>query len=194
MTAPVSAMSVVVVSFNTREVLRKCLRSVVAASASQIIVVDDGSTDGSVEMVRRDFPCVMVLQNPSNVGYGASANAGMTACTSDYCLLLNADTVIPPDALIQLAAYLDAHPTAGVVGPRLVNPDGSLQRSIHQFPSTLVTLLDYSWLGRWLGKIPLLRKAYVASDSHERPRVVAQSSRAARRVPGGTRRPEVPSQ
>jgi N-acetylglucosaminyl-diphospho-decaprenol L-rhamnosyltransferase len=176
---PVSSMTVVVVSFCTREALRVCLRSVLSAGATEVVVADNGSTDGSAEMVARDFPLVSLLVDQSNPGYGAAANAAISRCRAEYVLLLNSDTWLRPGALEALRAYLDAHPEAALVGPRLLNLDGSLQRSCHHFPTPLMMLLDYSWVGRALDHIPVLRFFYLASFAHDRSRPVPWVSGAA---------------
>lgn len=167
-----TALSVAVISYNTRELLRQCVASVFADGAGEVVVADNGSTDGSVEMLREEFGQVQVFVDRSNPGYGSASNAAIDRCRSEYVLLLNSDTVLYPGALEALGAYLDAHPRAAIVGPRLRNPDGSLQRSLHEFPTPLITLLDYSWLGPLVGHVPGLRKLYVASDPHDRARRV----------------------
>ena len=167
-----SKISAAIVSYNTCNVLRACLRSVFEDGATEVVVADNGSTDGSLEMLRDEFPAAVVLVDRSNPGYGSAANAAIERCRSDYVLLLNSDTVLNPGTLETLRRYLDAHPRAAIAAPRLRNPDGSLQRSLHQFPTPLVTLLDYSWVGPFVGQIPGLRKLYLASDSHESARVV----------------------
>jgi len=125
-----SRIGVAVVNWNTRDLLRECLTSAVRDGATDIVVADNGSSDGSIEMVTREFPSVTLLVNPSNPGYGAAANAAMQKCTSAYILALNSDTTVRPGALSALADYLDDHARVGVVGPRLLNSDGSLQRSL----------------------------------------------------------------
>jgi GT2 family glycosyltransferase len=167
-----SDISVAVVSYNTRELLRQCLASVVADGAGDVVVADNGSTDGSVEMLRAEFGRARVFVDRSNPGYGNASNAAIAVCRSDYVLLLNSDTVLCSGALRALCGYLDANPRAAIVGPRLRNPDGTLQRSLHQFPTPFVTLLDYSWVGPLVGLVPGLRKLYVASDSHAKARVI----------------------
>lgn len=167
-----SDIAVAVISYNTRELLRQCLASVFADGAGDVIVADNGSTDGSVEMLRAEYRRAHVFVDPSNPGYGSASNAAITLCRSDYVLLLNSDTVLIPGALRALCDYLDANPRVAIVGPKLRNPDGTLQRSLHQFPTPLVTLLDYSWVGRVVGLVPGLRKLYVASDSHEKARAI----------------------
>ena len=87
------------------------------------------NSDGSIEMIRSEFPQVLLNVNTTNVGYGAAANQAIKACSAEYVLLLNSDTLLLPGALNALAAYLDQQPAAGLVGPYIQNPDGSLQLS-----------------------------------------------------------------
>ncbi|HEX3128319.1 MAG TPA: glycosyltransferase family 2 protein, partial [Thermoanaerobaculia bacterium] len=125
-------LAVVVVNHNTRDLLRSCLETVRAEAAediAEVVVVDNASTDGSPEMVRTGFPEVRVLANRHNPGYGAGANQGIAACRAPYILLLNSDTRLGGGSVAALTDWLDRHPRAAVVGPRLVNPDGTLQSS-----------------------------------------------------------------
>lgn len=128
-------LAVVIVNYNVAELLRRCLETVFASEGPftyRVCVVDNCSADGSVAMVRADFPQVEVIANDENVGYPAANNQGLRALgvESDapprYALLLNPDTEVPPEAFARLLAYMDASPAVGVVGPRLVKPDGSL--------------------------------------------------------------------
>ena len=167
-----TSMAVVIVNYNTRGHLRVCLRSVLAETPTEVVVADNGSADGSSEMVRSEFPRVVLLVNGANPGYGAAANAAIAHCRAEYVLLLNSDTVLRPGALDALRKYLDANPRAAIVGPRLVNPDGTLQRSCHQFPTPLVILLEYSWVGRVFRRIPGLRLRHLGSFAHDRSRAV----------------------
>jgi N-acetylglucosaminyl-diphospho-decaprenol L-rhamnosyltransferase len=167
-----SGIAVVVVSFNTREVLRACLESLRAAEVLEIVVVDNGSTDGSVEMVRRDFPRVRLVE-AANRGYGAAGNLGFRATTSEYVLLLNSDTVVEEGGIEALGEYLDQQPRAAVVGPRLRNPDGSLQPSCSAFLGTFRLTLEKSPLGKLLAHLPWIRNNVLLLWSpHDRARRV----------------------
>jgi GT2 family glycosyltransferase len=163
-----SVTGVVVVNWNTREFLRECLASVLRDGATDVVVADNGSTDGSAELVAREFPSVTLLVNPSNPGYGAASNAAVRRCSSEYVLVLNSDTVVQPGALAALAAYLDRHPAAGIVGPRLLNPDGSLQKSCFPYPSPFVPFLKRPPLASVVGRTPVLRERYVGRFAHDR--------------------------
>lgn len=167
-----SALGVAVVSFNTRELLQRCLRSIVAARPCELVVVDNGSTDGSVELVRDEFPGVRLIVNERNVGYGAAANQALASAGASAVLLLNSDTVLAPTALSALEAYLAAHPRAAVVGPRLANADGSLQRSTYPFPSAGDALLGESGLHLLVRRVPVLRERVLRTWRHDDARPV----------------------
>jgi len=128
------SIAVAVVNWNTRDLLACCLRSVVAQSPCELVVADNGSTDGSVELVRREFPAATLVESPGNPGYGGGANRAVGRCTAEYVLLLNSDTTLAPGALRALREYLAGHDRAAIVGPRLVHPDGTLQESCFRFP------------------------------------------------------------
>lgn len=139
-------LSVVVVSFNTRELLRQCLRSIYAqppAGGLEVWVVDNGSTDGSAAMVRAEFPAVHLVESPRNLGFAAANNLALPRCQGQYILLLNPDTALEEGALDALLSFMAAHPDAGAVGPRLVNPDGTPQPSGFRFPTLAMLFLDF---------------------------------------------------
>jgi N-acetylglucosaminyl-diphospho-decaprenol L-rhamnosyltransferase len=165
-------IAVAVVSFQTREVLEPCLASVVAAEPTEVVVVDNGSTDGSIELVRERFPSVNLVVNERNRGYGPAANQAIAATTAPAVLLLNSDTVLAADALASLGAYLGQHPRAAVVGPRLANADGSLQRSTFPWPSLGDLLVGDTGLHLLLPRLPAVRERFLRSWSHDRPRPV----------------------
>lgn len=129
-----SSIAVAIVNHNTRDALRDCLETVVAQTPAQTIVVDSASSDGSPEMVRQEFP-VVELRVSRNRGYGAAANVALARARSDYVLLLNADTRVTPGALTALVEYLDQHPSAAFVGPRVVDAHGTGQKTAHRFPT-----------------------------------------------------------
>ena len=128
-------LAIVIVNYNVADLLRRCLTTVFASEGSftyRVCVVDNCSADDSVAMVRTEFPQVELIANEVNVGYPAANNQGLRALGVEgdapprYALLLNPDTEVPPYAFSRLLAYMDASPEVGVVGPRLVKPDGSL--------------------------------------------------------------------
>jgi GT2 family glycosyltransferase len=165
-------IAVAIVSWNTRDLLRTCLTGAAGESPSEIVVVDNGSTDGSVDMVRTEFPAVRLEVLADNPGYGAAANHAMAVSTSTYLLLLNPDALVRPGALAALSRYLDQHPGAGVVGPRLLNADGTLQRSCHGFPRPWAPPLRRRALVSWINRLGGVREWWLESWSHDRARAV----------------------
>lgn len=143
-------LGVVIVSYNTRELLRACLASLRACTLPlRVVVVDSASHDDSAAVVRADFAEVELIALDRNVGFAASNNIGLArlfdegaTAAPDYALLLNPDTIVHPGAIEDLAAFLDRHPRVGMVGPRLLNPDGTLQPAAFRFPTLAMTLLD----------------------------------------------------
>jgi GT2 family glycosyltransferase len=139
MTSNVSNLiSIIIVSWNTARLLENCLASILTnppRSSFEIWVVDNASTDASPQMVREKFPQVHLIENRENVGFARANNQAIQQCTGNYILLLNPDTLITSGALQTLADFLDEHPQTGAVGPRILNPDGSLQISSHPRPT-----------------------------------------------------------
>lgn len=138
-------LSVVIVSWNTCELLRDCLASAIREGAGEIFVVDNGSVDGSPQMVRREFPEVRLLEPGDNLGFARANELALPLASGRHLMLLNPDTVVLPGAFQKLIAYLDAHPRVGALGPMLLNPDGTLQPSACRFPSLLTEF--YEWFG-----------------------------------------------
>lgn len=147
-----SAVSAVVVSYNVRELLIACVASLVEAREAgelhEIVVVDNGSSDGSPHTIRARFPDVRVI-DASNRGYGAGANVGIAETAGDYVLVLNPDTVVPQGTVRALAEYLDDHADVAVVGPLLRYPDGTVQSSARRFPSRWTPLFESTILESW---------------------------------------------
>ncbi|MGE0002384.1 MAG: glycosyltransferase family 2 protein [Fimbriimonadaceae bacterium] len=133
-------VSIVVVSWNTRELLRKCLESVSASDAQfpiQTIVIDNASHDGSAAMVEETFPDVVLVQNAENLGYARGNNQGISRASGEYVLTLNPDTELPTDALRKSVEILQSNHKFGCLAPRLIGLDRKPQRSIRGFPSIL---------------------------------------------------------
>jgi len=131
-----TSLSIIIVSYNTCDYLRDCLGSLSAQDrTAEIIVVDNGSADGSIDMVRDEFPQARVIEAGENLGFAKANNLGIRQSQGEYVLLLNSDTIAKPGALTALARFLDAHPEAAAVGPRLLNADGSRQLACYRFPS-----------------------------------------------------------
>ena len=140
-------LSVIIVSYNTRELLRGCLDSVFASLGSgleyEVIVVDNASADGSAGMIRDDFPRVRLLSNSKNRGFAASNNQAIRESSGRHVILLNPDTVVRHGALERMTRVLEERSGTGVVGPKLLFPDGSLQHSAFTFPTLAMVFLDF---------------------------------------------------
>lgn len=145
------SVGVAIVSYNTAPLLRRCLDSVVADTSGPVLVVDNHSTDTSVELVRSEFPSVRVRAEAENRGYGAAANLAVAELGTRYVLLLNADTELTPGTVQALAAYLDDHPVVAMAGPRIVTATGRYESSVHRFPTPMALLLEESGMRRLLG-------------------------------------------
>lgn len=136
-TGPI-VISVIISSYNAREVLADCLASIYRnppREPYEIIVVDDASGDGTSEMVRARFPEVRLLTNQVNLHYTRSNNLALGRARGEYIHLLNNDTIVMPNAFDAMVAFLRSHPDAGAVGSRLLNEDGTIQWSVKQLPS-----------------------------------------------------------
>jgi N-acetylglucosaminyl-diphospho-decaprenol L-rhamnosyltransferase len=134
--APRHEFSVVVVTYNSAATIRACLRSIEAGGVpAEIVVLDNASTDDTVELVRREFPQVRLIASPSNAGFGRGCNQAWRETSAPYVLLLNPDAQLQPGAVLALLAFARATPDAGLIGPRLLNPNGTLQHSCFRFPN-----------------------------------------------------------
>jgi GT2 family glycosyltransferase len=142
---------VVIVNWNTRDYLLGVLRSIYEAPPSfpfEVIVVDNASTDGSAQAVAAEYPQVCTIANAENAGYARGNNQGLEASTGSYVLLLNPDVVLPPGGLETGVRLLEARPAVGALGVRLVNPDGTPQRSVRGFPTPFAVLSEALGLSR----------------------------------------------
>jgi GT2 family glycosyltransferase len=131
-------LSIVIVSYNTRDMLRACLCALPAATErlrTETFVVDNASSDDSAAMVAAEFPEVRLVANNANVGFTHANNQALTLSTGRYVLLLNPDTEAEPGSLTTLVHFLDTHADAGACGPKLLNSDGSLQPNGRRFPT-----------------------------------------------------------
>src|SRR5688500_365091 len=159
-------VSVVVVTHNALPWLEACLESV---RGEETIVVDNASTDGTVALVRERFPDVRVVEQ-GNLGLAAGWNVGVARGGGRYVLLLNADAWLREGALAALVAFADEHPEAAVVGPRLLNPDGSLQRSVRGFPTLWRLATEYLFLRKLAPRSELLNGFYAGGFEHDEVR------------------------
>jgi len=153
-------LSVIIVSFNTVGLLRDCIRGVKDKAGNldlEIIVVDNCSKDGSVEMVRAEFPDVVLIANEKNTGFGAANNQGLNVAKGKYILLLNSDTIVHEGALNKLVDYLDKNADVKIVGPKLLNPDLTVQMQCKRgFPGFFNSVGHFSGLARIFPQNPYL--------------------------------------
>lgn len=153
-------ISFVIVNWNTKDLLRGCLDSIaktVGSLSHEIIVVDNASSDGSADMLAREYPSVQVIANSKNRGFGAANNQAFAVMKGKYALLINTDAVLTEGAVEKLWRFAEAHPRAAIVCGQLLNADGSKQNSIAAFPTLLslclnTSLLEYLFPGRYPSK------------------------------------------
>lgn len=158
-------LSVVFLSYNTRDLTRQALNSVLAAAEgleAEIFVVDNASADGSADMVAEEFPQVKLVCNEANVGFSAGNNVALRQVTGEYALLINTDTIVRRDALHAMVEFLDAHPEAGACGCKILDPDGTLQLDSRRgFPTPLAAFCKMSGLSRLFPKHPLMARYHL---------------------------------
>ncbi len=161
----------VIVSYNTRELLERCLSDLRAQADVDLraIVVDNASADASAELVRERFPEVELIELEENAGFARANNLAFERCTGEYVLLLNSDAFLALGAIAELVAAARRHPRAGAVGPRLLNPDRTLQRSAWPFPRVGRLMLEAFMLHRPLRRLGLLEDLGTWAHDEERP-------------------------
>ncbi|MGB7240697.1 MAG: glycosyltransferase family 2 protein [Sulfitobacter sp.] len=131
-------LSIVIVNWNTQDLLRDCLRSVRAGLVNlkaEVLVVDNASSDGSCDMVTAEFPDVVLMKSASNLGFAGGNNVALRQATGRYVMLLNTDTLVHGTVLPDAVAWLDQNPECGIMGPKVLNTDGTVQASCSAFPS-----------------------------------------------------------
>lgn len=138
-------ISVIIVNYNTKNLLRNCLNSVfktIKDISSEILLVDNASQDGSLAMLREEFLKVQVIENSENRGFAAANNQALSLMKGRYALLLNSDTILTQNAVYELFSFLETHPEAAMASGQLLNADGSKQNSIANFPSLLTLFFN----------------------------------------------------
>src|SRR5438067_5373150 len=147
-------LSIVIICWNDWKVLKDCLRSIFDGTHKldfEVLVSDNGSTDGSVELIHKNFPRVRVVENRGNLGFAKGNNAGIREVQGEYILILNPDTLCHEGSFDRWVEYADRYPKAGAFGCRVLNPDGSYQVSARPFPSLR---------GSFLAAVGMRRLAY----------------------------------
>lgn len=175
-------LSVTIASWNTEDDLRKCLASLelVRDEANfEVIVVDNNSSDNSPNMVAAEFPWVVLLRRDRNYGFTGAHNYALLNKRGRHTFLLNSDTVVHKGAISTLYQYAEGHPEAGMIGAKLLNPDGSLQLSCRRFPNPVAALFRGSFLGKLFPNNKWLRDYLMTDWDHDKVREVDWVSGAA---------------
>jgi len=162
-------ISIIIVNYRERGFLRQSLKGIGAAKIGlsyEVIVVDNHSGDGSAEMVRENFPDVRLIAEPINHGLAVATNIGIRESRGRKLLFLNADIAVFPNVIERLATYLDQHPDVGLVAPKLLNTDKSVQTSCYRFPSLLVPIFRRTPLGLLPAGKRLLRRYLMLDWDH----------------------------
>ena len=165
-------VSVVIVSYNTQEILRNCLEALFEHSkgvAMEVFVVDNDSHDGSASMVKNDFPSVMLITNHENLGFAAANNQAFALARGRYIILLNPDAYIRPLSLEHSIAFMDRTPMCGLCGGKIISPEGRLEPSARRFPSALSKLLTMSGLRGTFAHSPIVNYHEFGGFAHDKP-------------------------
>jgi exopolysaccharide biosynthesis polyprenyl glycosylphosphotransferase len=168
-------LSIIIVNYNSRELLKNCLQSIqsnIEIQEVEIFVADNDSHDGSVEMVRNNFPEVEIIANESNVGYSKAINQAIRPSLGKYILILNADTIVTPGAIQTLLSFMENHPDCGVSGPKLSYPDGKLQYSCRTYQTFKTILFRRTILGNIFPGSKVLRDHLMLDWDHCQEREV----------------------
>lgn len=131
-------VSIIIVNYNTKDLLRNCLNSIINTTSDlsyEIIVSDNNSKDGSVEMIKSEFPKVLLIENEINGGFAYGNNKGIKISSGDFIFLLNSDTIILNDAIFKMLQYMKENKKIGILGPKLLNPDLTDQTSVFAYPT-----------------------------------------------------------
>jgi len=169
------SLSIVVVNFNTCELLRQCLKSILTRLEIrdvEIVVVDNHSDDDSIRMVRNNFPEIKIIANETNNGYSKATNQAIQISSGKYILVLNADTIMKPGAIQALYSYMERNPGCGIAGPKLLYPNGDLQYSCRTFQTIKTTLFRRTILGRIFPRSKALRDHLMLDWDHGSDREV----------------------
>lgn len=159
-------LSIIIVSWNVKDLLRKCLESIYRETKNlkfEVFVVDNHSKDNTAEMVKQEFPKVNLIANQENVGFASACNQAIQEAKGDFVLLLNPDTEIIENALEKMVSFMKNHPKAGIAGCQVLNPDKTIQLSVRNFPTFSAMSLLMLKLHHLFQNLTALRK-YLAKD------------------------------
>ena len=141
-------VSIIIVNYNVKELLHKCIHSIYATTniTFEIILIDNNSTDGSILLIRKDFPQVIIIENNYNAGFPKANNQGFERCTGKYLLMLNPDTECIGNAIDLMFNYMENHIEVSLLAPKLLNTNGSIQYSIQRFITVSEVILETFFL------------------------------------------------
>jgi GT2 family glycosyltransferase len=171
-------VSAVLVSYNTKELtliaISHLLRDFESLDSFEVILVDNDSKDGTVAAVNSEYPAVRIILNHDNVGFGKANNQAFEICCGEYVLLVNTDAFVHSGCIQGLTKFLDLHPGVAVVAPRVLNEDGSLQSSVHPFPTPLRCWIENLWLNPLVKNVFHLRdwRSWTHDETREVPWVI----------------------
>lgn len=168
-------VSIIIVSWNTRDILRECLRSVYQETRQisfEVIVIDNASSDSSAGMVKEEFPQVLLIENTANKGFAAANNQGMEIARGRYLLLLNPDTIVLDGAIPKAIYYADSHSDVAVVGCQVWESETTVQQTCFRFPSVLSLLMQKSGLCRMFPRSRLFGRETMAEWRRDTEREV----------------------
>lgn len=164
-------VTVSIVNWNTRDELRECLRSVLSQEGAdfEAVVVDNASSDGSAQTVRADFQDqVILVANSSNIGFGAAHNQAMRIARGRYVFLMNPDAkLLERDGLARMIEHMDENPGVGILGPRIQNPDGTLQFSARRFPTMFAAAFRHTVWGKLFPRNRFVRRYLMTDWAHD---------------------------
>jgi GT2 family glycosyltransferase len=170
-------LSVIIVSWNTRELTRRCLQSLkddLGDLDAEVFLIDNDSHDGTADMVAKEHPWVKLIANDSNRGFAAANNQALHVCTGQNILLLNPDTEVRSGAISTLLQFFEKHPQCGVVAPQLLNTDGTIQRSCRQFPTFMGMFYELIGLSKLFPQRQKFREYKMLDWNHDDERQVDQ--------------------
>ncbi|MBU1026165.1 MAG: glycosyltransferase family 2 protein [Candidatus Margulisbacteria bacterium] len=175
-------LSIVIVSWNVSDLLKECLASIYANQESlnlEVFVVDNNSQDNTCSMVKKEFPQVQLIENKENLGFTRANNQAIRKASSKYIFVLNPDTIVQPQALSNIVKFMEEHPDCGALGPKLLNPDGTLQLSCRSFPTLKTQLYTTLFLDNLFPKSKLFGKHLMSYWPHNEIKEIDQPMGAA---------------
>jgi GT2 family glycosyltransferase len=170
-------LSIIIVTWNSQKFIRNCLDSILISTGNlslEIIVVDNDSSDETAKIVEQFYPQVNLIQNKKNLGYAKANNQGIEESRGEYILLLNPDTQVLEDALSLMYEFMEENPKIGALGPKLLNPDKSVQASCREFPTFSTLIWEFSGLSRFFPKSKIFGRWRIGYFDFDKPREVDQ--------------------